>query len=103
MKKTVGILFCMFLSMFTLPANAWVYSESVTVVHIIEWQDDAPVYLRLSNGTTCFVPALEKNMYSLLLSMFATGKKAHIHCHDIEETYRGISGYRVHRVISFAQ
>lgn len=85
------------------PSHAWVYSGNVSVVEITQWQGDTPIYFKLSNGTMCYVTPLEKTMYSLMLSLYATGKKAHIHCHDTADTYGGIPGYRIHRVISLPQ
>ena len=81
-------------------AYAWVQSDGVTVSNIIEWQDDAPVYFTLSNGTVCYVPNTEKNLYSLVLSIYASGKSANIHCHDSVETYGGVEGHRLHRIIA---
>ena len=88
---------------FSAPTYAWVYSENVSIVEITEWQDGAPIYFKLSNGTMCYVPAAEKNMYSLILSLYISGKRAHIHCTDAVETYGGVPGNRVHRVVSFSQ
>jgi hypothetical protein len=82
------------------PASAWVISENATVDQIWGWQDDNPVYFKLSDGTMCYVPSTEKNLYSLILSLFATGKKATFHCWDSEETVAGVSGHRTHRVIA---
>jgi hypothetical protein len=87
----------------TAPTYAWVYSPNVSVIEITEWQDGAPVYFKLSNGTMCYVPAAEKNMYSLILSMYVSGKRAHIHCADSSDIYGGMAAYRVHRVVSFIQ
>lgn len=78
-------------------ANAWVQGRNVTVSNIIQWQDNAPIYFSLSNNITCYVPASEKNMYSLILGVFSSGKKVNIWCHDTPYYYGGYWGHRVHR------
>lgn len=84
----------------SMPTHAWVYSENVSVVEITQWQDNAPIYFKLSSGTTCWIPATEKNAYALILSMYLTGRKAfQVHCHDTAVTYAGIPGYQLHRII----
>lgn len=85
------------------PSYAWISGENVSVVEITEWQDSAPIYFKLSNGTMCYIPANEKNMYSLILSIHVSGKRAHVHCADAVDTYGGVPGHRVHRVVSFTQ
>jgi len=72
----------------------------VTISKITQWNNDSPVYIELSNSTSCYVPAVEKNLISLVLTMYAAGKKADIHCWDTADTYSGIPGHRVHRIIT---
>ena len=81
-------------------ANAWVYSENVQIAQITQWQDSAPIYFLLSNKTTCYIPATEKNMYALILDLHVTGKKANVHCHDSEDDFGGVLGHRLHRIIA---
>jgi hypothetical protein len=85
---------------FSFSANAWVISTDATVDQVWEWQDSAPVYFRLSSGSMCYVPNEEKSVYSLILSLWATGKKATFHCWDTEENTQGILGHRIHRVVA---
>lgn len=85
-------------------AFAWTPSgEKVTVDLIYEWQDNNVIIFKTSLGHYCYIPADEKNMYSLVLSLMATGKQASIHCHDSEENYGGILAHRVHRIIGFRE
>lgn len=88
--------------LFSAPVHAWVLSENVSITEIMEWQDNGPIYFKLSNGVMCYAPATEKNLYSLILSMHVTGKILTVHCHDTSEAYGGIQGRRVHRILSTA-
>ena len=100
--KYVSLSVLFFLSILNVNnANAWVFSENVTVKNMIQWQGDSPIYFTLSNGTRCYIPATEKNMYSLILSAFATSKSMDVHCHDTLEEYGGISGHRLNRVFIY--
>ncbi len=78
--------------------NAWQVSDNATVSCIIQWENEGPIYFKLSSGTTCFLPAKDKNMYSLILSLYATKNTACFHCHDVSEPNAGITGYKLHRV-----
>ncbi len=96
----IGLIFIC-LSGMSLSANAWVYGENLTIVEVTEWQSDGDVVFKLSSGTTCWIPGTEKKMYSLVLSMFATGIKGHFHCHDAEESIVGVPAHRFHKVVAF--
>lgn len=100
MKKSVVIIGLLLGLTLSASANAWVINENATVDQVWEWQDDYPIYFKLSSGTMCYVPAAEKNLYSLILSLFATGKQATFHCWDAEETTLGVTGHRIHRVVA---
>ena len=96
-KKLLSVLL---LLLVTVNAHAWVYSDRVTITQVILWQDNAPVYFKLSNGVLCYLPAGESNLYSLVLTLHTTGKMISIHCHDGTENYGGYNGHRVHRLIA---
>ena len=95
--SSIIFFLCMTLS---LTSHAWVTGENVTVDQIIEWQDNLPIFFKLSNGTMCYIPSDEKNMYSLILSLMVSGKTATFHCHVAEDVTQGWSGHRLHRVIA---
>ena len=93
---------CLLLLLLPSAVSAWTPSgEKVTVDLIYEWQDNNVILFKTSLGHICYIPANEKSMYSLVLSLMATGKQASIHCHDTEESHGGIMAHRVHRVIAF--
>lgn len=90
--------------LFSLSAHAWIPNgDVVTIDEIIQWDGDRPVYFKLSNNYICYVPAAEKNAYSLVLALYMSGKKASIHCFDSEETQSGVKGHRLHRIIAVKQ
>lgn len=90
--------------LFSLSAHAWIPNgETVTIDEIIHWNGDGPVYFKLSNNHMCYIPAAEKNTYSLILALYMSGKRASIHCFDSEETVGGIKGHRLHRIIAVKQ
>lgn len=73
--------------------------EEVTVDKIVQWEGDGQIMFLTSLGVWCYVPPQEKNMYSLVLSLYATGNTASIHCHDDVTSVGGYEAHRVHRVI----
>jgi hypothetical protein len=88
----------------SLSAHAWIPNgETVTIDEIIQWNGDGPVYFKLSNNHVCYIPAAEKNAYSLILALYMSGKPASVHCFDSEETSGGIKGHRLHRIIAVKQ
>lgn len=92
------------LSFVSVASYAWIPSgDIVTIDEIIQWNDEGPIYFKLSSGYTCYVPADEKNNYSLILALYVSGKKASIHCFDSEETAGGMKGHRLHRIIAVKQ
>lgn len=90
------------LMVFSMNSFAWIPSgETVTIDRIIEWEANREVVFKTSLGHYCYIPSDEKNMYSLVLSLMASGKSASIHCHDGVVNIGGYNAHRVHRVIAF--
>lgn len=80
-------------------AYDWNFFAQAKILGITQWQDNSPVYFR-GGETYCFVPATEKNLIALIYVLYSTGRTADVHCYETAETVGGISGYRLHRVIS---
>ena len=97
-KLRIALAAC--LLAFASTANAWTYFDSAKILGIVQWQDNSPLYFEVAPGTYCFVPASEKNMIALILSLYASGRLANFHCHPTAETYGDIPAYRLHRIIS---
>lgn len=96
-SRLVAFTICL---VFVSNAHAWVHRSNVKIKNIIQWQDNAPVYITLSDNLVCFLPAGEKNLYSMVLSAYVAQKTIDIHCNDSKESYGGVEGHRIHRFIS---
>lgn len=81
-------------------ADDWKFFGSAKVRSIAQWQDSSPVYIELAPDTWCYVPAAEKNLIALIISLHATGRSADFHCHAAPESFGGMTGYRLHRIIA---
>jgi hypothetical protein len=81
-------------------AHAWVFSDNVTVDQIWQWETEASIVVVLSNGTACYLPSSDKQLYALVLSLSATEKRANVVCWDTVEAVNGVSARKLHRVIS---
>lgn len=83
-------------------AMAWTPNgETVTIDNIYQWEENRDVVFKTSLGHYCYIPATETAMYSLVLSLMTSGKRASIHCHDATVNKGGYDAHRVHRVIGF--
>lgn len=99
MKKTLITLIGFFV-IGVSNANALVHNNNVKINEIIEWNNNSPIHLLLSNGNRCYVPSTEKNLYSLVLTLFTSAKSSDIVCFDSEEETNGFLAHRIHRVIA---
>lgn len=101
MKLTKSIIFVLIAGLIATNANAVTFG-SETVKEIIQWQDNSPIYFKLTtSGEWCYIPATEKNMYSLVLSLYVSGKSSHFECNDIVDNYGSINGRRLMRINAY--
>lgn len=99
MKSFIVRIVSCFLLLSASATYAWIPGgEIVSVDEIIEWQDNSPIVFKLSSGFYCWIPNEEKAVYSLILTLYTSGKKAGIHCHDAEENKNGYLAHRLHRI-----
>lgn len=102
MKKFLAILVLVFVSLQT-SAFSWVYTENTTIKQIIQWEiknDTAKAVIKLENGTQCYIPLKETELYSLALSLYMSKRKISIHCHQTEENIGGYPSHKVHRIVA---
>lgn len=99
-KLKLTLALCLLASTATAQADDWKYFGNAKILGIVQWQDNSPVFFETAPGTFCYVPASEKNMIALILSLYGSGRAADIHCHPSVETYAGIPGHRLHRIVS---
>lgn len=99
MKGSIFRVLGSFILLSASASHAWIPGgEIASIDEIIQWQDNLPIVFKLSNGYHCWIPNEEKAAYSLILSLYASGKKASIYCHDAEENKGGYLAHRLHRI-----
>ncbi|MGI0116198.1 hypothetical protein [Zooshikella sp. RANM57] len=100
MKK----IFLIILLSSPLICKAWTFGNNVTITNVILWEDDNhnPLYFKRSDNVMCYVPADQKSIRSLILTVYASGRRADIHCYDNAEAIMGgiESAHKLHRIIA---
>lgn len=85
-------------------SHSWVSGSDLRISSIVMWESSEvhPLYFKASNDMWCYVPAGEKNLHSLILTLYASGKASDIHCYDLaEEKMGGVpAGHKLHRIIT---
>ena len=103
MSKLVRISGLFLALIFSVSATAW-QAGTASIDQIWTWQTGSngsdKIYFKLSDGEMCFIEDSESILYSLILSLNATGKTVNYHCWDDEVTTQGIAGHKVHRLVS---
>ncbi len=84
--------------------HAWIAAEDATISAVIMWESAEinPLYFKRSDNVWCYIPAGQKNLHSLVLTLYASGKRADIHCYDLAETKMGgvEAGHKLHRILA---
>ncbi|HTF98046.1 MAG TPA: hypothetical protein VL995_18060 [Cellvibrio sp.] len=85
------------------PVFAWKESANQTIVEIMAWEntETTVVHFKLANGTWCYIPASQKTLNSIILTLYASGKKGNFHCHDTADSNAGGSvpgAHKLHRI-----
>lgn len=104
MRKLVLFLV---ISVFCQKALAWEYIDQASIAEMIVFEngiqrDVSIVKLTSDNGQTlnCFIPHDNEALMSLMLTIYATGKKVYAHCHDAPQNHGGIMAHKLHRVVT---
>ena len=82
---------------------AWNYGGELTITSVTMWENSEvnPLYFKRSDDVWCYVPASEKLLHSLILTLYASGKTAEIHCYDLEESpLTFYPAHKLHRIIA---
>lgn len=94
-----------FLTILFMPlvSNAWMYNTNAKIKEFVQWESEegtgyAVLMLNDVNETICHVPLSQKELYSLVLSLYASGRTFHIHCYDEVQNIGGYESRRVHRI-----
>lgn len=72
------------------------FHRNVKVVGYSLWKEDSPVFVRFDNESRCYIARNEKNIFSLLMTLYSSGKTTNVLCvKDQVVSYGGFSGERL--------
>lgn len=95
MQKTILVI----LLTISTTSNAWVQSGNTKIREIVQWEMSDFALVMLDDNTRCHIPLTEKELYSLALSMYMSGKTLNVHCHDTPENINGYANsHKLHRL-----
>jgi hypothetical protein len=85
------------------PAEAWAPNgTNTTISNVVAYQDDvADVIVQFTSGDTCHFNANAangKNLLSVVLGFYLSGKQVRIYCYDATNTVMGWTSHRLHRI-----
>jgi hypothetical protein len=99
--KKLSILLILFFVTTESFAFAWVHTRDTTIKELVQWEGISPnAVITLQNGTKCYIPTKEKELYSLALSLYLAQRKIEIHCHETAVNIGGYPSHKVHRIIA---
>lgn len=102
--KNIKTMLILISSLISNSALAWSLGENVKISSIMLWENSGanPLYFKRSDNVWCYVPANENSLQSLILTLYASGRKAEIHCHDNAENKMGgvQPAHKLHRIIA---
>jgi hypothetical protein len=81
-------------------SHAWVFSGgNITIKELVQWEGSSYVLIILSNNNICHAPLADKELYTLILAMYMSGKTLTTYCHDSAETINGyLNSHKLHRL-----
>ncbi len=99
MRKLISFCILILITSFS-PTWAWVQSGNTTIDELVLWEggEQGFAVLKLASGHNCYVPLIEKELYSLVLALHISGKTFNVHCHDEPVMVHGYSTHRLHRI-----
>jgi hypothetical protein len=101
MMKIIIILLALMSSGYSY---AWTGAGNTKVIAVALWESSTtnPLYFKRADNVWCYVPASEKTLHSLILTLYVSGKLADIHCYDLAETQMGgmDPAHKLHRIIA---
>ena len=107
MKNKIIITFALIGTLITGNVYAWASVNDARVTEFIQFNEGIArdyTVLKVTDSTgvsiLCNVPYAEKNLTSLVLSLYMAGKKATYHCYDETLDVGGYLTHRLHRVIA---
>jgi hypothetical protein len=103
MKTLLKLYLCFLMLLVTSPSFAWVAGNGLRITTVTSWEgtdNGGVLYFGTSGGFTCWIQASQKTLYSMILTLYATGKPAEIYCYDaVDEIVGGVPGaHKLHRL-----
>ncbi|CAH0524615.1 hypothetical protein [Vibrio hippocampi] len=99
-------MFLFLLTPFAVNASNYNIGEGVTIASISTWEssDSKGLYFMRSDDVWCYIPSGDGNVNSrsLILTLYATGKKADIYCYtDTKLLSNGLpASHKLHQIIA---
>ena len=96
MVKIISFLTLLFFSSFTY---SWEVSSGVTIKEVVQWEGSSYVLVILSNDKFYYSPLTDKELYSLILGLYMSGKAFTIYGYDTGDNINGYGGsHKIHRI-----
>ncbi len=92
------------MSVQVLAWGVWVQSANTTIKEFVQWEaSDGAGYavMKLESNVICYIPLKEKELYSLVLSLYMAKKNISVHCHATEKNIGGYLSHKLHRINAF--
>ena len=97
--KKINSLTLAVLTVASLNAHAWVQTSNTSIKEFIQWEDgNDNVVLKLHSGHQCYFPVSDRELYSLTLAFYMSGKQFNVHCHNASENIGGYPAHKIHRM-----
>ncbi|MGI1677616.1 MAG: hypothetical protein K6L75_02710 [Cellvibrionaceae bacterium] len=78
---------------------SWEVSEGVTINELVQWEGSSFLVVRLSSDNTYHAPLVDKELYSLILSLYMSGRSFTIYGYDLAENINGYGdSHKIHRI-----
>ncbi len=75
------------------------FHRNVKVVGYSLWKEDSPVFVKFDNESRCYIERNEKNIFSLLMTLYASGNTTNVLCIKSQAiSHGGFSGERLSQV-----
>jgi len=84
--------FLLFMSFSSFSNVAWQTSYNVTIKEVIQWEG-------ASDDKLCYTPLSNKELYSMVLSLYMSQKRLNLICHEAGENIGGYNNsHKIHRI-----
>lgn len=98
--KILKAIFVLLMVFGSFRSWGWVQPGNTTIKEFVQWESSNAGYalLILETDQKCYVTLAEKELYSLVLALYMSGKTFNLHCHDSTENINGYTAHKIHRI-----